>query len=244
MITRQCLQLFIEVLCRLVEDVAEDTVVDKILIVIIRFDQVANVVIEETQLATQIRADSCWTDTTFLCREAILHDFHHLIGFEDSQRTSGSCQLSCLKCLVMDRFLPFHHLLEHETRHLTCLSIVGGVIIYQCHIFCPLQQAMEIMFVDSHLMIYRCQTVSFSDAIGNKRGIAHPPRHVPFIAGEHQHMIEIEVSRLKHTHDLNTFCWFAVKGYRGGLYYLGHQSLKGDDVHLQRTTIYQVCQTI
>ena len=53
---------------------------------------------------------------------------------------------------------------------------------------------MEIMFVDGYLVIHRCQTVGLSDAIGDKRGIAHATGHVAFVTREHQHVVEVEVS--------------------------------------------------
>ena len=57
-------------------------------------------------------------------------------------------------------------------------------------------------------------------------------------------MVKIEVSRLKHTHDLNSFCGFTMEGDGSGLYDLCHESLKGDDIHLQHTTIYEIRQTV
>ena len=57
-------------------------------------------------------------------------------------------------------------------------------------------------------------------------------------------MVEIEVSGLEHSHDLNALCWFTVEGDRGGLYHLSHKSLQGDDIHLQHTAIHQIRQTV
>ena len=89
MVASQRLQPFIDHLCRLVEDVAEDAVIDDVFFVILRFDQVAHIMVEEPQLTAQIGADGSRTDAAVLFGKEGPHDIHHLVGLEDSLRMSG-----------------------------------------------------------------------------------------------------------------------------------------------------------
>ena len=106
----------VEVLHGFVEDIAEGTIVDEFIISLVRFQQIAYVVVEESQLAAQIGTDGSRTDTTRLGSEALLQDFHQfvclchrfcfpalylLIGLE-GEETDGALWLS------------FHHQLKHE----------------------------------------------------------------------------------------------------------------------------------
>ena len=57
-------------------------------------------------------------------------------------------------------------------------------------------------------------------------------------------MVEVEVASLKHTHDLNTFCWFSVKGDGGGLNQLTNESLQSNDIYVEHATIDEIRDTI
>ena len=93
------------------EDVAEDTVIHEFLVIIIRLFQISHIMVEEPQLAAQIRADGCRTDASVLLRKALFHNGHYLVGLDDFLRTFELCLLSCLKRLVLDRFRSLYHLL-------------------------------------------------------------------------------------------------------------------------------------
>ena len=93
------------------EDVSEDAVIDNIFFVILWFDQVAHIMVEEPQLTAQIGADGSRTDAAVLLGKKVLHDTHHLVGLEDSLRMSGCRELSCLQRTVQDGLLALHHLL-------------------------------------------------------------------------------------------------------------------------------------
>ena len=89
MITRQYFQPFIKRLGCLVENVAEDAVVDHVFIIILWLYQVTHIMVEESQLTAQIGADGSRTDAAVLFCKEVLHDIHHLVGLEDLFRMSG-----------------------------------------------------------------------------------------------------------------------------------------------------------
>ena len=45
----------------------------------------------------------------------------------------------------------------------------------------------------------------------NKGGIVDALRQITFIARQHQHMVEVEIAGLQHTHDLYAHGRFAVE---------------------------------
>ena len=64
-------------------------------------------------------------------------------------------------------------------------------------------------------MIDGGQTVGLTETVGNEGGIVDALGEVAFVAGEQQHMVEVEVTGLENAHDLYAFDGFAVEGYRG-----------------------------
>ena len=74
-------------------------------------------------------------------------------------------------------------------------------------------------------MIDGGESVGLADTIGDEGGVIDAAGHIAVITGEQQHVVEVEVASLKHTHDLNTFRWFSVKGDGGGLNQLTDESL-------------------
>ena len=57
-------------------------------------------------------------------------------------------------------------------------------------------------------------------------------------------MTEIKITSLQGSHHLQSFCGFAMIGYRCCLNQLANESLQGDDVHLQVTTVNESCQSV
>ena len=68
----------------------------------------------------------------------------------------------------------------------------------------------------------------FFDRVGYKGGVISPLWHVTFVTRQYKQMLEIKVSRLKHSHDLQTYGRFAMVGYSGSSNKLVEQSLIGD----------------
>ena len=76
---------------------------------------------------------------------------------------------------------------------------------------------MEIVLIDGYLVIDGGEAIGLADGVGDKRGIVDATGHVALVAGEQQHVVEVEVARFEHTHHLQTFGGFAVEGDRGVL---------------------------
>ena len=77
-----------------------------------------------------------------------------------------------------------NHELEHETRHLTLLCISGGVVVDQSHVVGTLQQAVEVVLVNGHLVVDGGQPVCLADGIGDERCVVDAARHEALVAGE------------------------------------------------------------
>ena len=107
-----------------------------------------------------------------------------------------------------------------------------------------LQQAVEVVLVDGYLVIDGGEPVGLADGVGDERGVVDASRHVALVAGEQQHVVEVEVTRLEHTHHLDAFGWFSVEGDRGRLHELGDEALQGDEVDAEYTTVDEVADTI
>jgi len=76
-------KLFVEGLGCLMEDVSKEAVVDKFLVGVVGLLEVADVTVEEAQLATQIIADGRGTDTSVFLGETLLEDVEDGWGLGD-----------------------------------------------------------------------------------------------------------------------------------------------------------------
>ena len=197
------------------EDITEQAVIDHVIVGAIGLGYLAHVAVEESQLATQIGVDGCRADAALFIRKVLLHVGDDLGRFLDSL---GRVELGCLARLEREernRYLVLDHQLEHKARHLGRLAIAGSVVIEYGDIGCALQQAMEIMLIDGHLVVDGGQTVSLAEGVGDERGVVDTARHVALVARKQQHVVEVEVTRFEHAHHLNTLGGFAVEGDRG-----------------------------
>ena len=193
------------------EDVAEDTVIDEFVIGVVGLLEVTDVSVEEAQLAAQVGADGRGTDTTAVIREALTKDIKDGGSLFDGLLLTEQGLLAGFQATEGD--IPsLHHQLKHEARHLTFLCIDGGVVVYDGHVVGSLQQTVEVVLVDSHFVVDGGQSVGLADGVGDERGVVDAAGHVALVAGEQQHVVEVEVAGLKHTHDLNTFGGLAVEG--------------------------------
>ena len=103
---------------------------------------------------------------------------------------------------------------------------------------------MEIITIDSHLMIDGCHVVCITDGIGDKRRIVDTTGHVALVARQEQHVFEVQVTRFEHAHNLDTLDRFSVEGHTGRLNQLVHQSLQGVVVNGEVAALHQRLQSV
>ena len=89
---------------------------------------------------------------------------------------------SSLQCRTVDREITLHHELQHESAQLACLSVVRRTVIDHSDILRPLYHAMEIVRIDSHLVVDGSETMRFPYAVGDKRCVIEALGHVAFVA--------------------------------------------------------------
>ena len=203
----------VERLAGFMEDVAEDAVVDEVVFVVVGLLEVADVTVEEAQLTTQVGADGGRTEAATILREATLEGLHHGGGLGDRFGRAQQGRLTSTEGELFYRAL--HHELEHEARHLARLAIGSGVVVDDGDILGTLQQTMEIVLIDGYLVIDGGEAVGLADGVGDKRGIVDATGHVALVAGEQQHVVEVEVAGFEHAHHLQPFGGFAMEGDRG-----------------------------
>ena len=170
-----------------------------------------------------------------------LHDARSLL--DGSGLPSGG-GLARLQRVLTDRMAAFNQHLQHETAHLAPLAVLGGAVVQYGHVAGPLQQTVEVVGVDAYLVFYRCQFVGLAYAVRNKRAVVDAARHVALIAGQQQHMVEVQVARLQHTHHLQPLSRLAVEGNAGLLHQLACQPLHRDAVYRQVAAFDEPMQTV
>ena len=232
----------VERLAGFVEDVAEDAVVDEFFFVVVGLFEVADISVEEAQLTAQVGADGCGTDAAPLFGEAALEGEHHVGGLGDGLWRAELGRLTSTQCELLNGSVE--HELEHEARHLAFLCIDCGVVVDDGDILGALQQTVEVVLVDGHLMVDGGEAVGFADGVGDERGVVDALGHVAFIAGEQQHVVEVEVAGFEHTHHLQAFGRFSVEGDGGLLDELLDESLQGADVEDEGAVVDEVAHTV
>ena len=232
----------VERLTGFVEDVAEDAVVDEFFFVVVGLFEVADISVEEAQLTAQVGADGRRTDAAPLFGEAALEGGHHIGSLGDGLWRAELGRLTSTQRELLNR--PFEHELEHEARHLAFLGIDSGVVVDDGDILGALQQTVEVVLVDGHLMVDGGEAVGFADGVGDERGIVDALGHVAFIAREQQHVVEVEVTGFEHTHHLQAFGGFSVEGDGGLLDELLDESLQGADVEDEDAIVDEVAHTV
>ena len=96
-----------------------------------------------------------------------------------------------------------------------------------------MQQAVEVVGVDAHLVLNRRQLVGLADAVRYEGAVVDAPWHVALVARQQQDVVEVEVARLEHTHDLHALGRLAVEGDGGLLDELLQQALQRGVCHDQ-----------
>ena len=179
-----------------------------------------------------------------LCGELRLHDLQDVRRLCDGFGVPLLHGLSGVERLSDDGVGTFDHELQHETAHLAALAVLGRAVIENGHVAGSLQQAVEIVGIDGDLVVDGGQFVGLSDAMGNERRVVDAPGNISLVAGEQQHMVEVEVARLEDAHHLNAFSRFTVEGNAGLLDDLHGQALKGCQVYRQVTALAQVLDAV
>ena len=99
---------------------------------------------------------------------------------------------------------------------------------------------MKIVTVDGNLIFNSGQVVCFADEMGDKRGVVNSFGHIAFITGEHEHMVEIKVTRFQYAHHLYSSCRFAMEGDAYGCDELCQQASENDLVCFEIAACHQV----
>ena len=232
----------VERLAGFMEDVAENAVVDEFFFVVVGLLEVAHITVVEAQLATEVGADGGGTEAAFLVGEAMLQGLYHIGSLVDGL---GGAELRSLASTEGGHLHgALDHELEHEARHLARLTIGSGVVVDDGDILGALQQTVEIVLIDGYLVVDGGEAVGLADGVGDKRGVVDASGHVTLVAGEQQHVVEVEVARFEHTHHLKAFGGFAMEGDGGLLDELLEEALEGDGVDNQGIALYQIVEAI
>ena len=204
--------------CRAVEDVAEQAVVDS-LGVAVRLLYVGYVLVVERQFAAYVRVDSRWREAAHLL-ELAEGSLVLLYGF----RREGGRLVLCRQTVVVNLLSALHEQLEHEAAHLAGVSVVGRVVVGDGDVAGALQQAVEVVGVDSHLVVDGGEVVCLAYGVGYERRVVDALGHVAFVAGEEEEVVEVDVACLEHAHYLHAHNGLAVEGYGRGADELGDES--------------------
>ena len=103
-----------------------------------------------------------------------------------------------------------------------------------------LYHAVEIISVDGYLVVNGSQPISFSDGIGDERGVVYATWQVALIARENQQMLEVQTAGLQYAHDLNALGGFSMEGNGSGLCQLDDEPFQRSGVHVQVSTAHEV----
>ena len=210
--------VFVYKVCRAVEDIAEHAVVDS-LGVAVRLLYVGYVLVVERQLAAYVRVDSRWREAAHLL-ELAEGGFVFLDGFRHQRRRLVLCRQTVVVYLLS----ALHEQLQHEAAHLAGVSVVGRVVVGDGDVAGALQQAVEVVGVDSHLVVDGGEVVCLAYGVGYERRVVDALGHVAFVAGEEEEVVEVDVARLEHAHYLHAYNGLAVEGYGRGADELGDES--------------------
>ena len=221
------------------EDVSEDAVVNLIVLGVVRLLDARHHIVIERQLAADVAVDGRRRKVGHL-----LHLVHHGLGLLYLPDVRSLRHLSCLQGLELDVVRTFHHQLQHEPAHLTRVAVFRSIVVEQADVGGALQEAMEIVGVDGHLVVDGGQTKCLANGVGDERGVVHALGHIPLVAREHEHVVEVEVSRLEHAHDLYAFGRLSVEGDGGGRDELRQQALECRHVGLQVTVSHELVQSV
>ena len=162
----------------MVEDVAEDTVVQFLLVIrLVGFLDICHIAVVELQGTAHVAVDGTG-------RKGSRQQRHDVRRLSDIVRCPAFNSLARLQCALSDGLSALYHQLKHEAAHLAALSVFRRVVPKDSDIAGTLQQPMEVVGVDAHLVFYGCQLIGLADAVGYERAVVDASWHVAFVAGE------------------------------------------------------------
>ena len=103
---------------------------------------------------------------------------------------------------------------------------------------------MEVIAEHRHLVVDGGKTVSLAHKVGNERHVVYSFGHVSLVAGEHQHVIEVEIACFQHTHYLHSARRFAVEGNGGRGNELTEKAAEDDEIGCQFAPFHQFQQLV
>ena len=159
-----------------VEDVAEHAVVDS-LGVAVRLLYVRYVLVVERQFAAYVCVDSRGREAAHLL-ELAEGSLVLLYGFRHQRRRLVLRRQTVVVYLLS----ALHEQLQHEAAHLAGVSVVGRVVVGDGDVAGALQQSVEVVGVDSHLVVDGGESVRFAYGVGYERRVVYAFRHVAFVA--------------------------------------------------------------
>lgn len=126
---------------------------------------------------------------------------HHTLGLFDLVIVRTVRILARGERLSLDVVLAFHHQLQHESAHLSRMSIFCRIVVSERDVICSLQHTQEVVGEDGNLVVDGGQAIRLADGIRDKGCVAHSLRNVAFIARQYKDVLEVEVSSFEYTHD-------------------------------------------
>ena len=162
----------------------------------------------------------------------------------DGRRLTVRGRLTGQEGVLHDGMRTFHHELEHEMAHLSTLAVFCGVIIENGHVLGALQETMEVVGVDGHLVLDGGEFVGMAYAVGNEGTVINAFGHIAFVAGENENVVEIQVAGLQYAHDLNSLCRLAVEGDGSLLDELVDKTLQGCRIDLQVAVVNEAVNSV
>ena len=157
--------------------------------------------------------------------------------FPDGLRHEGGGVVFRGETVVVDLLSALHEELEHEAAHLAGVSVVGGVVVGDGDVVGALEEAVEVVGVEGYFVVDGGEVVCLAYGVGYERGVVDAFGHVAFVAGEEEEVVEVDVARLEHAHDLHAYHRLAVEWYRRCAYELRHQSAQRGVVDEEVTAV-------
>ena len=199
-----------------VEDVAEQAVVDSLGV---GLRDVGYVLVVEGEGAAYVCVDSRWREAAHLLELA-----EGGLVFLDGFRHEGGGVVLRRQTVMVYLLSALHEQLEHEAAHLAGVSVVGRVVVGDGDVAGALEQAVEVVGVEGYFVVDGGEVVCLAYGVGYERGVVYALRHVAFVAGEEEEVVEVDVARLEHAHYLHAYNGLAVEGYGRGADELGDES--------------------
>ena len=168
------------------------------------------------EIAIAGRLEGGWTTAIFSPDEMSSKLLHHLFALWNDNAGRKIWDIGCREVLQFDfvcqlQILLLHQHLFHEARHLSTRCAFGGIVVDECHVLCSLNEAIEIVGIEAVALVTRGEMILFAEEIWDERTAGFRLRQVAFVHTEHEHILEVEIARFEHSHQLNAHSGFAVE---------------------------------